>query len=192
MKKSFGRITGIDLKKKTPVQQTSMLGRSGDHVIVFPYGLYAELPNNAMVKEIDCGWAVPVTEKRPNDLNRSEPAFFHPSTNTRIIARNDGSLLIETGTGGTAPVVINCAQANINASESATINTPLATFTGDVKIDGDLQLDGDAQINGALNTDGATTLGGAGGAGLARLGDEVTVGSSTGTITSSSSTNKAT
>jgi hypothetical protein len=180
MNKRYGRITGPDLKKKTPVQQTSMLGRSGDHIVNFPYGLYADLPDDAMVKEIDCGWAVPVTEKRPGDLKRSEPTFFHPSTNTRIIARNDGSLLIETGTGGIAPVVINCTQANINASESATINTPLATFTGDV------------QIDGALNTDGAATLGGDSGVGIARLGDEVTVGSSTGTITGSSSTNKAT
>ena len=61
-----------------------------------------------------------------------------------------------------------------------TFNTPEATFTGNVQIDGD------------LNTDGDATLGGPSGQPIARLGDQVTVGASTGTITSASGDHKAT
>lgn len=132
------RITGKDKGLATPNQQaSSTLGRVGDYTILNPYGFFCDLPNGAYAKVIDeeSNTAIPVTQKRPIDVEQGEPVFYHPVTNTRIIERNDGSLDIETGEGGTAPVNIKCTQANVTASESVNIDSPITNLgTGGNKI----------------------------------------------------------
>ena len=170
----WGKITGKDEREQQPRQQASFLGRIGDYVVVFPYGLYADLPADTLLKEIAPGVAIPVTVGRPSDTEQGEPALFHPATNTRIIARNNGDLdMITTEAEGdvniqtvnaniTASEAVNIqtVNANITASASATIDTPLTTFTGDVQIDGALNVDGDitslADIIAAALLQGAT------------------------------------
>ena len=49
----WGRITGKDKGLRHPVQQTDVLGRIGDHIILSPYGLYTDLPNETLFKELD-------------------------------------------------------------------------------------------------------------------------------------------
>lgn len=88
----WGRITGKDKRQQMPVQQAVVLGRIGDYVVAFPYGLYADLPADAMLKEIAEGVMIPVTVNRPSDTEQGEPVFFHPATGSRIIARNNGDL----------------------------------------------------------------------------------------------------
>jgi len=212
----WGRITGKDKRKQFPEQQGSVLGVKSDVMIIFPYGLYADLPRETLIREIAPGIAIPVTVKRPSDSEQGEPVFFHPETNTRIIARNNGDLDIETGEGGTAKVNIICTEANITASEGVTVTAPLATFdvplstfTGNVQIDGTLTVTnlatvgslqvngistgtglatfGGMQVNGTLSTTGAATLGG-GGPAIARVGDSVVAG----VITTGSATHTAT
>lgn len=90
----WGRITGKDAKKQFPQQQASVLGRVGDYVVIFPYGYYADLPEDALLRMIEPGVAISATVGRPDDTGRGEPVFFHPSTNTRVILRNDGNLEI--------------------------------------------------------------------------------------------------
>lgn len=205
----WGRITGKDKGKQFPEQQGSALGRKGDFMIIYPYGFYCDLPSEALFYALSPGNALPVTVDRPTDGEQGEPIFFHPETNTRIIARNNGDLDIETGEGGTAKVNILCTQANVTATESIDFDTPLATFTTNVQIDGvltvanlatvgSLQVNGVSngtglatfgglQVNGTLSTTGAATLGG-GGPAIARIGDTV-VG---GVITTGSATHTAT
>lgn len=136
MRSLWARITGKDKGKTFPNQQTSALGRVGNDNIIFPYGLYCDLPNEARVRTLGNGYSIPSTVKRPDDLNRGEPVFFHPETNTRIVARNDGSLDIETGSGGSAPVNIICTQANITAAET--------NISGNATIGGNLTVAGTA------------------------------------------------
>jgi len=199
----WGRITGKDKRKQFPEQQGSVLKRKGDYTIISPYGLYADLPSETLTQELEPGRVISVTVKRPEDSEQGEPVFFHPETNTRIIARNNGDLDIETGDGGVAKVNILCTQANVTATESVTFDTPLATCTENVQINGNLTVDGNAivigsatvgslqvngisngtglatfggvQINGTLSTTGAATLGG-GGPAIARVGDSVVAG----------------
>ena len=163
-----------------PTQQMEYLGKVADGIIMFPYGFHANVsadvlalmlsvqgsPENRLVMPFN-------TKKRPK-LAAGEVAFFHPPTNSFIIGRANGDLDIETGNGGTGNVNINCKQANVTATESVKVDTPLATFTGDVAIDGSLQVDVD------FNNDGKATLGGAGGADIARKGDAVAGGVITG------------
>lgn len=182
----WGRITGKDKDLKYPDQQSVFLGRVGEYIVVFPYGLYADLPSGTLLKEIASGVAVPVTVERPSDTAQAEPVFFHPTTNTRIIARNNGDLdiigddgasrgslninVVNANITASANVEVECVEANITASASATITTPETTITGNTTIGGNLQVDGD------FNNDGKATLGGAGGNAIART-DDTTDGS---------------
>jgi hypothetical protein len=147
----WGRITGKDAKKKYPNQQTVFLGRVGEYSIISPYGLYADLPDECLLKEIGEGAAISVTVKRPSDNEQGEPVFFHPSTNTRIIARNDGNLDIFTSDSG-GSVNIYTVSAVITASESVTIDSPSTTITGNLTVDGSTSL-------GANVTSGGTNIG---------------------------------
>ena len=169
----WGRITGADKKLQRPNQQASFLGRVGNHTIVFPYGLYADLPAEALLKAIDAGAALPVTVERPPDTAQAEPVFFHPATNTRIIARNNGDLDIFTDDAGgdvnittvNANVVasenvdIQCIEATVAASTSATIDTPVTTMTGNATVQGILTVVG-AAVLGAVVTSGGQDISG--------------------------------
>lgn len=150
----WGRITGKDKRLAYPNQQASFLGRLGDYTIVYPYGLYCDLEDNRILKEIGHGVAIPMTVTRPADAARGEVALFHPPTNTRIIARNNGDLDIDTTDKG-GNVNINTVSANVTASNSVnvdtdtvsvvaatsvTIDTPASTFMGNVQIDGNLNV----------------------------------------------------
>lgn len=129
----WGRTTGADKGKTFPVQEADVLGRVGDYSIVSPYGLYADLPFNTFVKEIGPGVLVSATINRPSDLAQGEPAFFHPTTDTRIVARNSGDLDIFSIAGEEkANVNISCKQANITADDSTTITAPDIILAGKV------------------------------------------------------------
>jgi len=153
----WGRITGKDKRKKYPEQQAVFLGRVGDYAVLMPYGLYADLPNDTLLKEIADGVAVPMTVTRPSDTEQGEPTFFHPSTNTRIIARNNGDLDIITDDGTAGSVNIQTVNANITASGNVT-----ADITGNLSAtiggDSSISATGNVDISAANMTATITTL----------------------------------
>lgn len=177
----FARITkaGSD-DKQFATQQMEYLGKVADGLIVFPYGIHGNVPPDALALMFavqgnpDNRAAIAWTPKNRPKLAEGENAFYHPPTDAFIIWRANGDLDIETGNKGGANININCKQVNVTASESMTLTTPLATFTGDVAIDGSLQVGVD------FNNDGKATLGGSGGADIARKGDAVAGGVITG------------
>ncbi len=126
----WARITGADKGDQFPNQQISMMGRIGDFIIIHPYGLYADLPNDVALQGIANGRVIPVTTTRPSDVARGEPVFFHPATNTRIIARANGDLDIDT-VDASGNVNVNCVDANVNASGDVGI-----TAVGDITLIG--------------------------------------------------------
>lgn len=140
----WARITGSDKKKTYPEQQGAALGRAGDFVVLFPYGLYADLPNDTLLRMLGEGAAMGVTVVRPADLAPGEPTLFHPVTNTRIVVRNNGDVDVYTDDAG-GNVNVTTVNATITASSSVTVDTPQSTFMGNV------------QINGALNVNGNIT-----------------------------------
>lgn len=151
----WAKITKKDIKKKFPMQECLSVGQPVELTIVFPYGLYCDLPNNALVKKICEKSAVPFTIDRPDDLQTGEPSYFHPLTNTRIVCRNNGDLEITTDDGNsTGNVIINCLEAQINASTSVTIDTPQTNITGNVQIDGNLNVDGATSLSSTVTSNG--------------------------------------
>ena len=126
----WAKITGADKKAPMPKQQVVSLGRVGDYTVIFPYGMSADLPNDVLLRVIAPGIAIPVTTTRPSDAERGEPVFFHPTTNTRIIARANGDLDIDT-IDASGNVNVNCVDANVNASGDVGI-----TAVGDITLIG--------------------------------------------------------
>lgn len=127
MRSDLAIITGADKKKQVPEQQAVSMGRVGDFAIVNPYGFFCDQPNGALLRVLAPGVAIPCAVDRPADVEQGEPVFYHPVNNAKIIAKNDGSWLIESSEGS-QPIVINCTQANINASESVNINSPITNL----------------------------------------------------------------
>lgn len=156
----WARITGADKRTQFPDQQAVALGRVGDYAIIFPYGLYADLPAETLLRQIDKGVALPVTVKRPSDTVQGEPVFFHPSTNTRIIARNNGDLDIIT-TEGEGDVNISTVNANITASAEANITAPETTIDGNLTVTGNTTLGANVTSNGTDISDTHTHSGSA-------------------------------
>jgi len=55
---------------------------------------------------------------------------------------------------GTASVVIRCNTATVEAAESVRIDTPEATFTGDVKVTGEATFSADVKVSGEVRANG--------------------------------------
>jgi len=177
----WGRITGKDAGKTFPQQQGKSLDRLGDLAVIFPWGMYSNLPDGKLFKVVDGdGKAViGVTVERPPGVEQGEVSFWHPGTGSVIHFKNNGDLNIDTVVDGAGDVNINTTTANVTASADVnvsclnsvvtstvgmTIDTPLATFTTNVL------------INGTLTVVGLTSLGNLTVAGTTGLGSTVTSG----------------
>ena len=143
----WARITGADKKKQYPDQQAVSLGRVGDYTVIFPYGMHCDLPDNALLKEVAPGVAIPVTVSRPEDSTRGEPTFFHPVTNTRLILRDNGDLDIFS------------ASVNITATTAANITAPDTTINGNLTVTGETALGEVVTSNGVNISDTHTHAG---------------------------------
>ena len=160
----LARITGPGKDDgNIPVQQMEYLGKAVDGVIMFPYGMHANVPGDvaALMVAIE-GFpenraAIPFnTNKRPK-LAAGEVAFFHPLLPDLIIKlQANGRALIKSGVA--------------------------------IDLDADTTITGNLQVDGDFNVDGTATLGGPLGLPIARTGDAVAGG----VITGGSITHKAT
>jgi len=126
----WGRITGKDAGKTFPQQQGKSLDRLGDLAVIFPWGMYSNLPDGQLFKVVDGdGKAViGVTVERPPGVEQGEVSFWHPGTGSVIHFKNNGDLNIDTVVNGTGDVNINTTTANVTASDSVNIDAPLTNI----------------------------------------------------------------
>lgn len=199
----FGVITGKGTNgNEFWIQQMSYLGKFSDCLIVFPYGMHANLPADNTVMNLfwavegnpenkaGIGW----TPKLRPDLEPGEVAHYHPYSNSLVIFRNNGDIDIDTVKDGDSNN-INILTQDCNLTVQGNLDS---VVMGDAMIDVNGQLDltvgGDADINAGgdvnvnasnVNVDASVTNLGVGGAAIARVGDPVQVevigGSSGGT-----------
>lgn len=164
----LGKITGADKREQVPLQQASVLGRIGNYTIVSPYGLYADLPNDTLLQEVsESGRVISITVVRPSDTAQGEPVFYHPSTGTRVICRNNGDLDIFSVAGsGKGDVNISCNNANITADTDVNVTCTNANVTATTGINLTAPL---TTVTGALTVTGAAIFG----ATITNLGKDV-------------------
>ncbi len=172
---------GADNTKQFPVQQITYKGKVAEGLAVSPYGLYANISNDALAlvfsiegDESSKAFMAYTPKDRPDDLEQDEVALYHPPTKTFIKFRNTGDVEIDTdvdGAGGN--LIINTASATVNATGDVdvTADNVNVNATGDVDVTAD-----------NVNVDASAVNLGVGGAAIARQGDAVQV-----TVTSGSS-----
>lgn len=179
----WARITkaGSDTEQFA-TQQMEYLGKVADGLIVFPYGMHANATPDSLALmfavqgNADNRAAIAWTPKDRPTLKAGEVAIYHPETDAFIIWRETGDLDIETGDGGSANInikcnkvtvdcdsaevnattesVINTAVAEVNATTSLDVTSPISNFSGIVNISGALNALAGMAITGAATANG--------------------------------------
>lgn len=123
---------GEDDPTKFHVQKIEYMGKVSDAFMVEPYGIHANIPENAFGvmftvqgNQDNRGVIAWVPKGRPK-LEGGEVAFYHPPTDAFIIWRASGDLDIETGSSGTGKININATLTTINGDLTVTGDTTLA------------------------------------------------------------------
>jgi len=154
----------------------SVPDKTANAEVINPYGLYSNLPNGIQVlffavnndeeNRACIGYS---QDDRFKNLKEGEVLIGNPQTQAYVKFDADGNIEIQSA-----------AEINIKASGEINIDA------GDINIEnGTINVTGDAELNANNVNVNATKVNlGSGGARIARLGDQVTVGASTGTITS--------
>lgn len=117
-----GRVSRTDSdSRKLPIHQVTYMGDTAEFVAIFPYGVHANLPEDAIVtlfsvngQEQNLAGIGEVPEKRIKNLESGEVVFFHPTTKTRIHFKNNGDLDIDV----IGDVNLNANNVNIDAAVS--------------------------------------------------------------------------
>lgn len=124
--------TGADDPTKFHVQQIEYMGKVADTLMVFPYGLHGNVPEDALGLMFSIqgnpdnrGVIAWVPKGRPI-LKGGEVAFYHPPTDAFMIWRENGDLDIETGTGGTGKINIKSNEVIIDGNLTVTGITTLS------------------------------------------------------------------
>ncbi len=111
------------------IQQVTYLGKVADCEIIFPYGMSANLPKDALLvmfnvnaNEQNRAGIGTLPKERKKNLEPGEVAFFHPLTNSFIYFRNSGDIDIDT-TQATEFVV---TEGDFSAEEFSTAFNVLA------------------------------------------------------------------
>lgn len=120
---------GGDDDKDFAIQQVTYLGKVADCEIVFPYGVHANLPPDAILMMFSVGGqdddraAIGGTPKdRPRELPVGEMVLYHPPTKSEIRFRNSGDIDIDTiGNDQEGNININAQNTNVNIVENSTV-----------------------------------------------------------------------
>ena len=86
-----------------PKQKMEYLGKDADGVIVFPYGMHANVPAGVLALMFsamgfpESRFAIPFNTKNRPKLAENELAFFHPPTGSFIKWDENGDLTIDNG-----------------------------------------------------------------------------------------------
>ena len=135
-----------------PMQQVEYLGKVADCIMVFPYGMHANVDGNslavmlAMNGNVDNRAAIPSSMNQRTQLAAGEVTFYSPVTRSAVTFKANGD------------VVVN-AKGNLiaTATGSASITAPTIRLTGAVTIVGGLVADSVA-VSGTLSQ-GGTSVG---------------------------------
>lgn len=151
----WARITrfGAD-DKQFPVQQVTYLGKVGDCMMIFPYGMHGNASEDSLVAMFEMGAdsanraGIPGTPQDRPKMAGNEFCLYHPKTQSIIHFRNNGDIDIDTVNNNQGSININTVQANIAASDSVNITAPETNITGNLTVTGDTSLGATVTSNG--------------------------------------------
>ena len=136
----YAQITaaGSD-REQFATQQLKYLGKHADSLIVFPYGIHANVPPDALALMFSVQGdatnraAIAWTPKKRPVLKSGEVAFYHPLIPDLIIKlQENGEMLVKSGV-------------------KVFVDAPDAEFSGNVTIEGDLNVNGANVLHNGTN-----------------------------------------
>lgn len=133
---SFLKWCTVTLKgsdsKQFPVQQVAFDGNTADAFMIFPYGMSANVSNDALsllfsVNDDDFAAIATSAKERIKNLKQGEVIFFHPEKKSFLKFVESGDIKISTNsklsiTNDTAELIDLISQLNA-AVEAITVNT---------------------------------------------------------------------
>lgn len=155
------RLAGKDTGA-LPTQQVAYLGKASDCVMVFPYGMHANVDGNALALMFAVGGdddnkaAIPTSGNRREVLAPGEVMVYSPLTRSSVIFRAGGGIDVTAHGDLTATV----GGAITAIASSATVRAPIIQFIGNMTITGNLFVSGGASVGGLSSTGlaGGTSL----------------------------------
>lgn len=139
-----------------PIQQVQYHGKTADCVMVFPYGMHANVDGNALAVmmtfagNLEDRAAIPTSMTRRSKLASGDVEFYSPVSRSRVTIRANGDVEVDARGNLTATV----AGAATVAATSATVTAPTITLNGDVSVNGDLAVSGDSSFTGTMSNAG--------------------------------------
>jgi hypothetical protein len=120
-----------DDTEEFPIQQVAYLGKVGNTVMWFPYGMHANIPADELVLMVamqgnpEARVSFPGSpQKRVKPLAGTEVTFFHPVTGSKLHFKADGSIEIESK-NGMAITVAGDAAIDVTGKASLAVGTTL-------------------------------------------------------------------
>lgn len=143
-----------------PVQQVGYLGKVGDSVMWFPYGMHANIPIDELVLMVsmqgnpEARVSIPGSpQKRVKPLAASEVVFFHPDTGSKLHFKANGDIEIDSQKDVNIRVVGN-ALVDVEGNLTAQIEGNLIA-----DVEGNLDVDAAGTVD--IDSVGKTTITGA-------------------------------
>jgi len=155
--------TEADDPTKFYVQQVEYMGKPSDSLMVYPYGIHANVPADAfglmfsIQGNPDNRGTIAWTPKNRPDLAGGEVAFYHPPTDAFIIWKANGDLDIETGNAGIGQINVKSGNINIKSGDITIESGDIDITSGTIAVDsGDITIEsGDIDItNGDITVSG--------------------------------------
>jgi hypothetical protein len=140
-----------------PVQQMTYLGKTADSVMVFPYGMHANVDRAdyalmfSVAGDTDNRAAIPTSMTRRSTLAPGDVEVYSPVSRSRVTIRANGDVEVD----GANIVATASGDITATAGGSAAITAPTITLTGSVSVVGDLAVSGAAAFAGAMTNAGS-------------------------------------
>jgi hypothetical protein len=141
--------------KQFPVQQASYMGKTADTVMLFPYGMHANVNGDALGPLFIFGGNVedrammPTSMNNRNQLAAGEVEFYCPLTGSRVTFRADGSIEID----GADINVTSSGNVNVTATGNLDATAATASITAaTVTVNGNTVLAGNLTFSGTITT----------------------------------------
>jgi len=162
-----------------PVQQVTYLGKAGDAVMIFPYGMHANVDDGlalmvAVGGDAENRGAVPTSMTRRSKLASGDVEFYSPVSRSRVTFRANGDIeadakrdLIATVAGDASVDVGGDTSLTVGGNLTATVTGDASVSATNVDIDASasatitsptITLDGDVTITQALAVTGNSTF----------------------------------
>jgi phage baseplate assembly protein gpV len=130
--------------EKYPVQQVIYLGKTADSIMVFPYGMHANVDSAdlalmfAVSGDTDNRATLPTSMTRRSTLAAGDVEIYSPVSRSRVTIRANGDVEVD-GANITATA---SGSITATAGTSATVTAPAIGLVGDVAITGNFSVSG--------------------------------------------------